>query len=453
MMLICGRITAAGAAQESWRICLRGTDQTDIAAPRDGGGVLLLNLTALSPSLMLGIQIQREEILIRDASGAEWRGRNGESFLAAPGRRLLLKYPLLLEGTTIYLPIETISELAGLSLTLDPSSREANLGPPGNKIETLAGDWETFTLEKTPEEKDQYGRIHRDSGRARPNTAANLQHPPAYDSLRLRLGQGYVQGADWGTDLTGSGKIRGVQTNFGTQLTTGKKGLEVLTGRISLLDSEMGWGVEAGDLFSDLWGLTRGLRYSWEGRKKHRPSLSLYLKTARGGNEKTVLGYRDEFALSKAVAVGGELASDGSLMLKARYRKDRIGLNAYYRRSSSEATGDGKGLFASYSLWRGITVQGGLTHSATGVNKAERRDWRLLSLRIPIIRSVALTLEHTTTDSQSQKNDANAAAVSFSVGPVRVFYRYQFRDSEWFAAGSRVGWIGSSQRESLASAS
>lgn len=435
----------ASAVARVWQVALRGVDVTARADPMERGGSLLVDLSALAPALGVSVRADGEEIVIRDVHGTEWRAADGALFLGAATRRLPLKYPIRIIGTSTYLPIDAVAELAGLELVLSPIDKTAYLDPPQPGAEPVPGGWQTFTLEKTPEEKAQLDRI---DGNAT-GGSQRIHLPPAHDSFQLGLGLGYVQGADWGAELTGSGMIQGVRTTFASLLTMGEKGLDVYSGYFSLIDSEFGWGAEGGALFSDIWGLARGVRYSWRTGKKRWHSLSVYLKTSHSGNEKTVVTYRDEIALFPDLTIGGELASDGSFLLKGRYERGRLSLHPYYR-DTAQGSGDGKGVFASYVLWHGISLQGGVAGSGTG---SDQSHWRNLSLRVPVRRGVDLTLAHTRTNTEETDGDVNAVMLSLPVGPVHMLARYQLLDSERLAAGAQGSWIGSQRRELMVSAS
>ena len=56
----------------------------------------------------------------------------------------------------------------------------------------------------------------------------------------------------------------------------GAGGLRMQNARFLWEDQAMGRAVEAGSLYSDLWGGVSGARYAWKAGKDHWPALSLY---------------------------------------------------------------------------------------------------------------------------------------------------------------------------------
>ncbi|MDO8682554.1 MAG: stalk domain-containing protein [Armatimonadota bacterium] len=444
-LLMCGLAMNVGSAQGSWRIYLDEADITGPAAPITHWDAPAINVSALGSALGLDISINGNELLLIDSHGTEWRARGGDNSLNSAGRTLFLDHPALILATAAYIPINAIAEIAGLQLKVDRDTRRADLRSLRNEPPALADGWQTLTIKKSPQEISAETTVHTGPGASRD---IKQYLPPNHDSLRFSLGLGYVQGADWATELTASGGLRGVHLDFGTFLTMGQRGLRPSSGRLSLVDEEFGWGVEAGDLFSDLWGLERGARYSWRAAENRWPSLSVYLKNARSGSHDMLLTYRDEIALNPNLSVGGEVATNGSLLLKGRFEKDRLRLYGYHRSTSGSSTG-GTGLFASYDIGRGISLYGGISRSGRG---EKRQDWRSLSVRLPLSPGVDLTLEHTLTETGATANDASAAMLTLPVGPVRVLVRHQWRKSERPAFGTTLDWIGSNSRELMASA-
>ena len=52
--------------------------------------------------------------------------------------------------------------------------------------------------------------------------------------LRVSTGLGYLQGADWGGDVSASGKINGMQTDVSAFFTAGPMGFQSRSGRVSI---------------------------------------------------------------------------------------------------------------------------------------------------------------------------------------------------------------------------
>src|SRR5205823_10396663 len=128
-----------------------------------------------------------------------------------------------------------------------------------------------------------------------------------HQTMRSGIALGYVQGADWAADLNAVGKVLGLNSDFTSFVTMGPQGLNVRSGRFSLTDSERGWGLEAGQLFTDLRGLARGVRGSWR-LANNQSSLSFY---RRDSHHDATVSFGDELRHSHHVVVGAEVASDG----------------------------------------------------------------------------------------------------------------------------------------------
>jgi hypothetical protein len=67
---------------------------------------------------------------------------------------------------------------------------------------------------------------------------AAFRSPKDHDSLRTTIGIGYVQGADWGTELLAAGGVAGTQVQFHTLLTKGRDGFVFDQGAISIFDPD-----------------------------------------------------------------------------------------------------------------------------------------------------------------------------------------------------------------------
>ena len=431
-------------AHAYWHITLDGADITGPAAPLDWHKVPGVNIMALAPALGLSVIVTEDELALRDLSGIEWRARNGDASLTATGRSWPLSFPLLIQGTVAYLPLDAIAEIAGLRLKVDSSTKQAGLGSSQREAPPSAPEgWEGFTLEKPATEQLRPGPTIGSGSRQ-----SDLSLPPNHDRLRLGFGFGYVQGADWGTEVTVSGRIRGVETSFGTLVTFGQKGLKPYSGHLSLLDRDYKRSAEAGDLFSEVWGLARGVRYAWQAGPNRWPSISLYLQTPGDHRTGAIFAYRDELELSRELLLGGELASNGSLSLRARFQKGRLSFYGYHRKTPLDI-GRGSGAFVSYNLTKQITLYGTASRTFDLTGPTDRRS---ISVRFPIVRGIALTLENTLMASPTGKNNIQAAMAILPVGHVNLLLRYQSQSAAHLAAGTELGWFGFQSQELMASA-
>ncbi|MHB1461834.1 MAG: carboxypeptidase regulatory-like domain-containing protein [Armatimonadota bacterium] len=459
-LLLLGLFSGTGWAQASWHIYLDGADITGPAAPITRGESATVNVVALETALGFTTSLSSDTLTIIDANGTEWHARSGDGTLESGGRTLTLDSPLLIMAPAAYLPLSAVAEVAGLQLKLDHEKRRAELTTskqqpseqPAEQPSELADGWESISIEKTPEELKTSASAQSTSIN---KTTIKPILPPSHDSLKLGLGFGYVPGGDCTTELTASGGIGGVYLDFGTSITLGPKGVLPSNLRLSLVDKEFGW--EAGDLYSELGGGERGARYSWQIGSNRRPSLSLYLKNDRTSSHGLMLSYKDEIILNSKLSVGGEIASNGSSLFKAKYNVKRFNLSGFARytapsasTTASTGSGSGSGVFASYDLGKGISLYGSLNRSGKGV---DRQEGTSLSLRLPIARGVDLTMEHTTAASSLGNSSADAAMLSLPLGPVRLLIRQQWRNSARPVSGPTLDWIGNDSSDLTASAS
>jgi hypothetical protein len=421
----------AAAAEERWTVALRGLDVTRAAGPIFTGGVLLVDAAALGPSLGLQARAAGREVTIRGAAGVEWRGAAGDTRLAMPGRFLELERPLRVEGPSVYLPIAAVAELAGLRLAVDPDARAAALLDPPLASGASPSGWQAFTVPK-PASPGTAGE-----GASRRARQALLL-PPDHDTLRLTLGFGAVPGVDSAGELTATGSMRGIETAANALLTSGPMGLDFQSGHALLTDPERGWGGEAGDLFSEVWGFARGARFRWRrgesGDSGHGswPALSVYFDDPRAGNTGTVLAYSDEVHLGRFTVFGGELASDGSWVVNGRLRRDRLDLAGYLRETSGRFADRGMGLSGSFELPRGLSLQAALSRGGPGDRPLTGQTW---SLRIPLPRSSDLSLETSRVDAARLHSRTDGLAVGTALGRVQLRGRYQRRQTGFRLAG------------------
>jgi hypothetical protein len=405
---------AAGAAPDegSWRISLRGLDVTREADPLQSGGALLVNAAALAPSLRLQVRIAGREAMVRDIAGVDWRGEAGDALLTSPGRGLNLSRPLRIEGRSVYLPVEAVAELAGLGLSVDPDARTAAFTDP-QPAASPAG-WKTFSRPKP----SPPGGIDRKP----PQPRQDLRLPPTHDTLRVGLGVGAVPGTDGGAELTATGSVRSFETGLNSVVTTGPEGLEILSGHAVLTDAERGWGAEAGDLFTDLWGAASGARFRLQrgqGDRASWPALSVYLEHDRRGNQGTVFAYHDELRLGRSTLLEGEIASDGSWVMSGRVRRERMSLFGYYRNASGRFDAQGEGLAASF--------QASVSRSGSG---RQRLDGRSFSLRYPFRAGFDAAVESTRSQGLGLRNRIDALVTSAAFGRLQIRNRYQRRQTE-----------------------
>lgn len=252
--------------------------------------------------------------------------------------------------------------------------------------------------------------------------AAPPRPPRATESLRTMIGVGYVQGADWGTEILAGGSVAGAQVQFNTLLTSGRQGLLFDHGSLSIFNPDARWHVEAGDVFSPLRGAARGGRLSWPAAGDRRPAIAVYAPGRGTTDRGTVVSYRDQVVVRGQTLIDAEVASDRSYLLRSRFAVPRIDVEASYRQHRNPSWSRDSSIAGGVTLWRGVSLNGGLFDSIQGDG---RNDWRMVAVRFPVARFLHLTLERAFAGALETSNTTTAAMASIAAGNLRLFHRYQ----------------------------
>ena len=186
-------INSAVRANPPPAIMLDNADITEKAAPMARGNVLMVNVSALAPSLGIRVEFAAGEWTIRDAEGAEWRTRSGQPFLEGKTRRLLSSAAAQ-QGVALFLPVEAAAELAGARFSVDASGI-ARLTLRKEEAISRVADWQGFTLEK-PASEQATANDSMDGGRHLLQFTPRL--PASHDSMTIGLGFGYGQNENAG---------------------------------------------------------------------------------------------------------------------------------------------------------------------------------------------------------------------------------------------------------------
>ena len=312
---------------------------------------------------------------------------------------------------------------------------------------SLAG-WSTFQIKKTKAELTETARL-QDGPEVAARTGPNdVRLPPQHDVLRVATGIGYLQGADFGGDVSASGKINGMQTDVTGFFTAGPMGFQSRSARVSIFAPDGKWRGEGGDLYSDLRGLARGARVSWSPSQKWTPSVSLYVHGSNpASNGATVVGYRDRFQLLPRVRVGGEVTSDGAAFLQTQYAQPKLDLTAFYRSTRGPIAGHDKGVSGGLALGRGVAVSGAIRLSDAASDSSQ---WQLASIRLPLARQASVTLERSWWTGSADDGATNAVTLQVPLGPVRLMQRVQWGRTDY---RHRTVPFGFDRRQSQSSAS
>jgi Carboxypeptidase regulatory-like domain len=271
--------------------------------------------------------------------------------------------------------------------------------------------------------------------------------PKSTDTLRTSVGFGYVQGADWGTELLANGAVAGAQVQLNALVTKGQAGLLFDHGSLSIFDPDARWRIEAGDVFSQLRGASLGGRLSWAAAAGRRPSVAFYAPRHGSLNQKTVVSYRDQIVLRGQTLFDAELASDRSYFMRSRISQPRFEIESAYRSQSRPTSSRDGSVSASAAVWRGVSLTGGLYRS---VYSGDRSRWNTVALRLPIARFLDLTLERAFGATRHTSRATSAVMTTVTAGDVRFFHRQQYGEYE-FVSGGFANTIQRQQTQSMAS--
>ncbi len=357
-LLFCALCVSAPLhASASWQVSLDGRDVTSAASPIIGGDGPSLDIAALGPALGIRAQVSGQALLVVDGKGYEWSARSGAYLLASASKTISLSRPLRILGGAAYLPVTAVAELAGISVRIDKVNRVVEFTSPGVKSISEAAGWQPFT---------------------------------------------------------------DVDVGFGATLGAQSGGYRPSGVRLTLNDSEQGRALEAGDLFSDISGIARGIRYSWRARGDRWSGLSFYAPGLPEGARQPLLAYRDEFKLGRSVWLGGEIASNGAAYSKIRIETGHLSLFAYGRAPSGGLPASA-GAYIAHELPGGLSVYGSFSRSHRVV---ERSTAESLGIRIPTRRGVDLTLERNWFGTGTTASVMNSAALAVPLGPLRTSIRF-----------------------------
>jgi hypothetical protein len=374
---------------------LGAADLAPAASPVTVGDDLLVNVSSIGPALGITAQPSDAGFSLRTPDGRQWEYVSGGAAITSNGRFVPLGSPALEQGFSLFISVDAVAELAGLQLTVDRESRRVTLGRDGMSAAEVVGGasvgdgWQVFTV---PRQQPAKRPIVRKSSPKLPTAVL----PPSHEFLKLGLGLGYVQDADWGLNVSAVGRLLGGSLSLGALVTQGSHGTQLQSSRLRWVDEEKARGVEAGDLYSESWGYVRGVRYMWNLRSQNQSSgVSLYLDGKRTQNPRPLLAYRHDLRISHDLSACVELGSDTSNYANLIWDAGRAGIFAYSR-SLPDGFGHSRGLMTTAELLPGITLSCGLNSSVESDGRSS--DSSTIGLRVPLWRGTSLTLEQTSYD-------------------------------------------------------
>lgn len=449
-----GLLSNIQGAEATWRVELAGEDVSAAAETRMGPGGVEVNLSRLAPRLNLRVTMDGMQVTIGDAGGRRWTARAGESWLESEGERISLPGGARMEGMTVYMAVEAAAKMAGLPVTVDLAAKQVWIGaapqkgkavpvrssetaPPAaggrTPVASAPDGWEPLQVEKSNAEMAETARLE---GRPPGSVAAlakvrrDLREPVQSDILRLTTIPSMVLGADGAIDMAASGRMLGYDVDGNVAPTVGPNGLRVLSGRISVGDDLAGWRVQAGDLFSETWGLARGLRYArkaGKAKQKHQAAASVYLQARRDGTDRPMLSLMDQLDLGDAIRLGGEATSDGAVSGRAGLRISRFSTDGFFREARVRS-GSAYGAGASYLITRRVSAAARYSTTGTGVDRLILRD---AAIRIGLFRRIDMALQETRIQSATYRTRLDSASVTVPVRQIRWNVRYQQKRTEY----------------------
>ena len=445
-------LLSAPAFAADWHVKLDETDVTNDALPFASGGQLFVDATRLAPLFHIAFRRTPTGISIVDREGTEWRAQPGENRLQSSLRSLDLAGPLRFDGRSLYLPIMVLAELSGNRVSVDmniKTIRFRSAAPPKSDSlsratspaiavrETNSEGWEVIEIPK-PRQELEAEQKQKAITRAAQGPEPVL--PPSHENLRVNYGVAAVQGGDYANEIAATGSINGIQTQLYTLITYGDAGPQYYSGHLGLFDPLRRRSFEAGDLFSEIWGLARGARVGWEGRV-HRPQFSIYVPDSRTPVRRTLGSFTDEVFLSRIYSVGGEIDTDGSWLARSTLRHERFGLSLYSRNPSNRNRdrfsflSRGVGGSAYVNAFRGVSLQLNANRSGKG---NDRLDLKNALVRIPLMRGADITADRTITEGVFGKTTADGIGLGIPFRGLVMRTRYLDLVSQRPGSASRL---------------
>ncbi len=407
---------SVSAAESLWTIAIFGGREITTTVRQASSDVPMANVALLARDLDLVVEQHDDRAVIHTASGAEWRTANGSVLLEGPLGTRSLAAAAVITGAAVYLPLDSIADLAGRKLVVDRS--RALLLPAGasrSSDERAPAGWERLQIKKTEAELAEMRRL--DGQQLGDDDRPSLKDvlPPAHESLSVDVGLGVAQGFSGAADVAASGTAAGVRIAFNAFLTYGRDGAIVRSGRLTLDDPRNGWWLEAGDLLSEVRGLARGVRVGRAIRPWWRPSVAMYVRSPTlSPLDRSVVAYRDDLQLPLNVGLRVEAVSDRSSLVGVRWLQ-------------------------------GAAAQTGAPTAQTGT-LGER--WYFGGLSVPVGNLATVTVERTR--SALNASDTNAFGLRLPIGRVSVMQRYQWTDVA-FVTDPVLNAAGHRQLQSIAS--
>ena len=285
----------------------------------------------------------------------------------------------------------------------------------------------TFVVEKPPVRADgdpaELVRLARGNAVAPASSGGRLQ---------TTVGIGYVQRAGWGAESIVSGTVGPLHLQAESLFTFGPQGPLFDHGTILLKHINQPWLAEAGDLFSELRGPATGLRVSWQVSDHWRPAFAVYGPARHIDHRSTALAIRNRLELGR-VTLDGEVSTDAAYSVRARVTAGgRLAVEASQRRTRLPENVTDHGVQAEMRVWRGLAFSAGTFQSD---RLGDRSAWHTVGIRVPLVRSVGLTLERTISTTGITRTASSALMVDAHTSQLMLLQRYEWGDSRAREAG------------------
>lgn len=281
---------------------------------------------------------------------------------------------------------------------------------------------QTFTVPKTTVERQPSAQPGDDVAALQDRLSA----PPSHDHLRTTVGVGYVQGADYGSELLADGTYAGWQVALDSLFTEGPRGTMFDHGTLQLADPVRGMHVEAGDVFSQVKGASRGARVTWRAFGDRHPSIAVYADRPGLPSRPTVVAYRDQVRLFGQTPLDAEVASDRSYLASSLWSFKRVDFEASYRRNMTPVVTTDRAVSGSVSLWRGFGVTAGRFETTDDLGTS---DWRTIAVHLPVSHRVSVSVERAFVRSDSEETTTSSVMGSVNAGRLQLFHRYQWGEA------------------------
>jgi hypothetical protein len=419
-----GSCTVSG----SWELYFDSVRLTDAASPIYVGPNVLVNITNLGTLLGMTVVPCPTGYEIRSTDGRRWRYNPPDAFLASDSHIVYCSVPPIQQGISLFLPVETVAQLAGLAVDIDSIGKKIVFRKLDRVIDTtiaqvtLEDGWHVFTIPKPTVKVVEHEPVTPSSV----STKINL--PSDKEKLNVRMGVGYVQSVDWGFELGASGKVGGGQLDFLAWLTEWEGSTRLKNSRLSWINRDRGIGFEIGDMYAETWGLVRGAKYTWNAGDDTWPSIGVYAKTDKTKNTECLVALSDSLSIGKNLKLRGEVGSDESLYSNMVCQLGDLEIMGFLRHLPDKQ-GESKGVYVSLPFFERGSLFYGKSYSRDVDQRLNK--YEVIGVHFPITRTWDLMFQQAEYRGEDVSNTMRSVGLAIPVTPrMRFLIRYQENSSE-----------------------